>query len=335
MITKIVFSLLILSILGCATVTGPAVYKGEIYQAREELKVKALKYKLEKEEKVAQVGYNLLQAITERTGSHPYLGIRFIEIDNYVKNLFQLERFAGIAIAYVVPNGPGDKAGLCSGDILRAIGQYNVNNAWDLRRALQHIRPEQNLIFKVERKGIVYELPLKVGDVPIKVGFYMTDDQEVNAGVTSDRVVVTYGLMRFIKSEHELAIILGHELAHIVRGHIAKRMGTDLLSLIIGVAIGYGAESIFPGSGDIVLRGVGGAFSSSFSREFEREADYFGILYAHKAGYNIEAGIDVWERFAIEVPESMVRDFFSTHPTSPERLLRIKKIVQEIKTSNR
>jgi len=76
---------------------------------------------------------------------------------------------------------------------------------------------------------------------------------------------------------------------------------------------------------------IGRAFGAKYSRDLEKEADYFGLQYAHLAGFDIEAGADVWERFAIEIPQSMVRDFMSTHPSSPERFVHIKKIIEEIK----
>ena len=101
--------------------------------------------------------------------------------------------------------------------------------------------------------------------------------------------------------------------------------------MLAGIAAGIGANKVSPGSGDVVMRSVSAAFSSRFSRDFEREADYFGLKYVYRAGFNIEAGADVWERFAVEIPQSMTRNFFSTHPASPERMVRLKKIIQELR----
>jgi len=67
----------------------------------------------------------------------------------------------------------------------------------------------------------------------------------------------------------------------------------------------------------------------------EREADYFGLKYVKLAGYDYEAASGVWERFAIEVPKSMVQNYLNTHPTSPERLVRLEKIIEELKTEDR
>lgn len=160
----------------------------------------------------------------------------------------------------------------------------------------------------------------------------MVDEQEVNAGASSNLIVVTYGLMRFVKSDDEVAVVLGHELAHIARGHHLKESGIGLISMITGIAAGIGANKVYPGSADVVMRAVSSAFNARFSQDFEREADYFGLKYAYAAGFNIDAGVSVWERFAIEIPESRTRNFFSTHPSSPERMVRLQKISLELKS---
>ena len=67
----------------------------------------------------------------------------------------------------------------------------------------------------------------------------------------------------------------------------------------------------------------------------EREADYFGLKYVKLAGYDYEAASGAWERFAIEVPKSMVQNYLNTHPASPKRLVRLEKIIEELKADKK
>ena len=80
----------------------------------------------------------------------------------------------------------------------------------------------------------------------------------------------------------------------------------------------------------MLRRGASEIFSRKYSRDLERESDYFGLLYTKNAGYDYEQASGVWERFAIEVPRSMAQNFLNTHPTSPEGMVRIEKIVAEL-----
>jgi predicted Zn-dependent protease len=187
--------------------------------------------------------------------------------------------------------------------------------------------------FKKEQEGRVRSVGrklLKNIQGPPDITFEMVDDQSVNAGATFNKVMVTYGMMRFIKSDDELAVVLGHELAHITRGHLKKNIAKSLLLDLPFTVLGVLAESQVGGTGQAVSL-LGSAFSQKFNRDYEREADVYGIKYAYESGYDIEAGVNIWERFAVEVPKSMTRSLLNSHPASPERLIRIRKIVEALK----
>ncbi|HHT9117318.1 MAG TPA: M48 family metalloprotease [Candidatus Hypogeohydataceae bacterium YC38] len=161
---------------------------------------------------------------------------------------------------------------------------------------------------------------------PAKIDFQIQEEEAVNAGATFGRIVVTTGMMRFIQSEDELAVVLGHEITHVVKNHIMKGIISNIPLILGSIA----AERAAPGSGRMVQLG-GSIFTQKFSRDMEREADYYGLLYAHRAGFDVEAGIDIWERFAVELPESQRSSLFSSHPTSTERLARARKVATTLK----
>ena len=165
-----------------------------------------------------------------------------------------------------------------------------------------------------------------------RIQFTISDSQDVNATASPGKLEVTYGMLRFIDSDDELAVVVGHELAHLAKGHIAKSMATNVAASVAGVAIGAAIDSLTGGGGlgDVVAEGVGKGVSAQFSRDFEREADYYGFQYVYLSGFDILKGAGIWERFAIELPKSMSMGLFSTHPSSPERVLRAEKIIQEL-----
>ena len=318
---------------GCA-VTGPYVSEEEIRQASDDLKVKALKFQIDELTKVNNIGYKLIFSLPEeeRRGNFVFSGLLLSGLDRYLARLYQLPAEKGVVVIGLVENSPAKKSGIQAGDLLKRIDGLPIYELSDVAYILNHKAPNQSLELSVARSGIAMNFDLRLISKPLDVAFRMVDDQEVNAGASPDLVAVTYGLMRFVKSDDEIAVVLGHELAHIAKGHHLKESGIGLLSMLAGIAAGIGANKVSPGSGDIVMRSVSSAFSARFSQDFEREADYFGLKYVQLSGFDIEAGVDVWERFAIEVPQSMTRNFFSTHPSSPERMLRLKKIIQELKS---
>ena len=122
----------------------------------------------------------------------------------------------------------------------------------------------------------------------------------VNAWTDGKGVWVTRGMVRFLKNDDELAIILAHEMAHAYKAHVQYRIARG----IFGVALGAVAEAFAPGTGRHVVT-LTDAVNKSFDRDEEREADFFGLIWASKAGFDVDAAKKVWKRMAIERPESI------------------------------
>ncbi|HSD10464.1 MAG TPA: M48 family metalloprotease, partial [Candidatus Binatia bacterium] len=139
-------------------------------------------------------------------------------------------------------------------------------------------------------------------------------DPSINAGATFRRVMITGGMLRFLESDDELAVVLGHEAAHITQGHVLK--GT-LASLALS-AITIIAEISAPGAGRLASS-IGQLFLNHYTQAQEREADEVGLRYASSAGYDPRAAVDMTERLAIDVPQWMSAGYFASHPSSVER----------------
>lgn len=335
---KMILPILILVLLnGCATITGPGVSREEIIKAQEELQVKALGYQLKQLSRVNDIGYRLISSLPiEDLKQKPdtYLGIYVFDINKYFKQLYNLMQDEGVVVGVVIKNSPAEKAGVSAGDVLISINNIKLKDVSQFQQISRRLSIAETARFQISRSGRQEAVSVKIGSAALNIPIVIVDIQEVNAAATPEGIFVTYGLMHFVKSEDEIAAVLGHELAHIVRGHLSKAQGSSLLGLLIGIPLGIIAENVAPGTGEMVMR-TADAFRASYSRDLEREADYFGTKYVFWAGFDVDVCANFEERFAVEIPQSMIRNYLSTHPSSPERMLRIRKTIAELKSQSR
>ena len=336
----LIVSIFLLS--GCATTTGPKVTSLEIREAKERLQAKAVRHRYKQLQRVVNIGHRLIMnlPLEDRRKGYPFLGIKVAKINKTIKRAYDLPEKKGIVIVAVIEDTPAEKAGLEVGDIILRIGNKRVKGIDSFRYATSstRLKDKENIEIEVNRYGEDKVFVCGVSIMPRKIAFDMIDKQEINAGAAPNLILVTYGLMNFVKSDDEIAVVIGHELAHITKGHISKITGAQMLAGLAAIGVGILSEHLSPGSGANVVRiasGVSEIFGRSYSRDLEREADYFGLKYVKLAGYNYGTAGYVWERFAIEVPKSMVKSYLNTHPTSPERLVRLEKIIEELKAEDK
>ena len=156
--------------------------------------------------------------------------------------------------------------------------------------------------------------------------FYILDNPTVNASAFPDAYIfVNRGLIAYLRSEDELAGVIGHEIGHVVGRH-ARR--SNMMGFFGNVAGFIG--SIMTGTGAIADMGntVTQTLRSGYGREFELEADEYGGEFLARAGYNPLAMIDVihvlkdHSLFAKNVlgQPAVYHGLFSTHPKNDKRL---------------
>lgn len=154
---------------------------------------------------------------------------------------------------------------------------------------------------------------------PIK----LLDGDALNAFADGSAVYINSGMLRFVDSDDELALVIGHELAHNLLGHREKKTANALLGAVIDVAIlastGIDSQGVFANAG-----------ASAFSQEFEAEADYAGLYLARAGGFDITQAANFWRRMGIENESRLIKKFNSTHPSTPERYIALEKASIEI-----
>jgi predicted Zn-dependent protease len=154
----------------------------------------------------------------------------------------------------------------------------------------------------------------------------------VNAfALPGGKVGIYTGLLDLVDSDDEIAIVMGHEIAHVTSRHGAERMSLGILALLGGVAAEISSKG--RSSHDLILAGygalaVGGTLA--FSRKHESEADYIGIRFAAKAGYDPRAAISFWQKMALASTATKLPEFLSTHPSQDRRMHDLREWMPQV-----
>ena len=170
------------------------------------------------------------------------------------------------------------------------------------------------------------------GDIPNANWEFVVfeNDNQINAfAMPGGKVAVYTGLLKVVKNDDELAIVIGHEVAHVAARHSNERFSQQLVKsgLINAGAIALGGTSLGYAESEILLTAIGAGADLGvmlpFSRKHENEADHIGLLYAAMAGYDPYAAITFWERIEALKNEGDTPEFLSTHPAGKTRIRKL------------
>ena len=129
-------------------------------------------------------------------------------------------------------------------------------------------------------------------------------------------------------TDDEVAMIMGHEMAHALREHararIAKSQGT-------GTLLSLGAQLLGLGELGNVAANVGTQLLTlRFSRDDETDADLVGLEVAARGGYNPQAAVSLWQKMAQAGGGASGPSFLSTHPSGPQRIQELQSNVPKV-----
>ena len=163
--------------------------------------------------------------------------------------------------------------------------------------------------------------------------FNLVQSEEVNAFcMPGGKIVVYEGIMKLVSGEDELAVIVGHEVAHAVAKHSNERMSQQILAQYGSKALStiLSKKSTTTKLLANTVYGLGAQYGVMlpFSRKHESEADYMGLVFMKMAGYNPEAAITFWKKMSAQ--GSSTPEFFSTHPSNENRIAEIKKCIEKL-----
>jgi predicted Zn-dependent protease len=205
--------------------------------------------------------------------------------------------------------------------------------------AYRHVLRDSVITRQPEAERIVRKVGERIARVADRPNYkweftVINDPEMVNAFALPGGKVATYtGIFAPARDEAGLAVVLGHEIAHVLARHPAERMSQGLLLQLGGVGLGV-ALSKNPTLANQVLQvygvGAGVGVALPFSRSQETEADRIGLILMAKAGYDPRVALEVWERMekkegAKEAPP----EFLSTHPGYESRVQQIRQFLPE------
>lgn len=149
----------------------------------------------------------------------------------------------------------------------------------------------------------------------------LIDQPVLNASCMPGGKVTFYtGIIRRLQlTDDEIAVIIGHEIAHALREHGRERMSVAVAQ---GLAVQTVATATKAKDTQVALTMAATKFLVTLpnSREQELEADKMGLELAARAGYNPEAAITLWQKMQMSAGNKATPEFFSTHPATENRI---------------
>jgi predicted Zn-dependent protease len=160
--------------------------------------------------------------------------------------------------------------------------------------------------------------------------FFALRDPAINAfALPGGFVCVNTGLLVLAETESELASVLGHEISHVTQRHVARMIGQQqqmqlpvLAAVAAAILLGRSRPDLAAGA-TAAVQGAAVQAQLSYSRDFEREADRFGMQALSRAGYDPNAMAAFFEKMqrATRVgDDGGVPGYLRTHPLTPERI---------------
>ena len=165
--------------------------------------------------------------------------------------------------------------------------------------------------------------------------FNLVEDEAVNAfAMPGGKVVVYTGILPITQSETGLAVVVGHEIAHVFAEHGGERMTQGLAVQFGGMALSAALKEKPEETKNLFMTSYGlgtqVAILLPFSRTHEKEADHLGLIFMAMAGYDPHEAVGFWQRMAAAKEGAAAPpELLSTHPADDTRIKKIQELLPE------
>lgn len=220
---------------------------------------------------------------------------------------------------------------------LMSSGQMNSMGAQsfeDLKKKMKIDRSSKN---NQVVTCISHKLLKAIGESPSKWEIVVFEENTPNAfALPGNKIGVHTGMMKLAQNQHQLAAVIGHEIAHVKASHGNERVSQNMVVQggLLAASIYYGSSSK---KNNLILAGLGlGAQVGvllPFSRSHETEADRLGLRYMAKAGFDPRQASKLWEVMKSK-SGGAPPEFLSTHPSNDSRIKDLRQYAQKFPGQN-
>ncbi|MFW5886160.1 MAG: M48 family metallopeptidase [Bacteroidota bacterium] len=160
--------------------------------------------------------------------------------------------------------------------------------------------------------------------------FNLIQDELVNAwAMPGGKVAVYTGILPVTETPEGLAVVMAHEIAHVIARHGNERMSQQLAVQLGGIALSVAIKEKPEKTRELFLAAYGVTTAVGvilpYSRKHETEADKLGLIFMAMAGYDPRIAVDFWKRMAKQGEGEKPPEILSTHPPYEKRIKNIEK----------
>ena len=160
--------------------------------------------------------------------------------------------------------------------------------------------------------------------------FAVVQSEQMNAfALPGGKVAVYEGILPVCQDEAGLAVVMSHEVAHVIARHGSERMSHELIAQGAGKAVDMMTDEMTAEEQAVWKKayGLGSQYGVilPYSRKHESEADVIGMQLMAEAGYDPSAAVEFWERFAAAKGDQQTPEWMSTHPSDATRAAQLRQ----------